>query len=366
MKQVKGFVSTFACIVLGLLVILGACSSPQTADTTATPASSETPASTQELPAVELIWYYPEAKAQADLNAVNDEVNKIAKARINATVKLMPVDFGGYEQKLNTVVAANDAVDIIWTSSWLFNYVQNQGKGAFLPLDDLLANQGKTLYDSIDKKFWEDMKIGGNIYGVPNYQISAQNPGIYVQERFIDKYNFDVGTVKKIEDIEPLLQQIKDGDAAAGIVPFGLAKGVYDEIYNNYFAIDSTAFGSVHLNDSEHKVVSRYFTPEYKQYLDLMRSWYTKGYINTDAATMKDTVEIVSRGNSAVIYDFTGKPGGEIEFQNINGGQPVVFIPLAKPYFTGATSTLNAISSTSKNPERAMMFLQLINTDKDI
>lgn len=363
--------------MLSLVLILSACSSAKTATSSSTPvpaatdAASANAASTpqatpvpkKELPPVELTWYYPEPKAQADLKVVNDAVNKITQAKINATIKLMPVDFGSYEQKLNTVVAANEAIDIIWTSSWLFGYVQNQGKGAFLPLDDMLNNEGKALYVSIDKKFWEDMKIGGKIYGVPNYQISAKNPGLYVQKRFIDKYNFDVSTVKKIEDIEPLLQKIKEGDAASGIIPFGVVKGWYDEPYYN---IDATPYASVYMNDSTHKVMNRAFEPEYKQYLTMMHDWYQKGFINKDAATITDPVAMDSKGQRAVFYDYTGKPGGEIDIQAQNGGNPVVFIPLAKPYFTGASSTLNAISRTSKNPERAMMFLQLVNTDKDL
>ncbi|QGQ94440.1 DUF3502 domain-containing protein [Paenibacillus psychroresistens] len=358
MKNVKGSISTLVCVMLSLVLILSACSSSKTVNTSATPAIA---VPEKELPPVELIWYYPQPKGQADLKAVNDEINKIIQAKINATVKLMPVDFGSYEQKLNTVVAANEAIDIIWSSSWLFGYVQNQDKGAFQPLDDLLNKEGKVLFDSIDTKFWEDMKIGGKIYGVPNYQISAKNPGLYVQKRFIDKYNFDVSTVKKIEDIEPLLQKIKDGDAKDGIVPFGVVQGFFDEPYYN---IDGTPYANVYMNDSTNKVLNRAFMPEFKQYLTMVHSWYTKGFINKDAATITGQVATDPKGERAVIYDVTGKPGGEIDIQGQNGGNPVVFIPLAKPYFTGASSTLNTISHTSKNPERAMMFLQLVNTDK--
>lgn len=59
-----------------------------------------------ELKPVELTWYYPLSQLQADQEKVQEEVNKIVKAKINATVKLMPVAIGDYVQKMNTVLAA--------------------------------------------------------------------------------------------------------------------------------------------------------------------------------------------------------------------------------------------------------------------
>ena len=325
---------------------------------TTAPKDAATPATVKKLDPVELIWYYPQPKAQTDLQLVNDEVNKIIKEKINATIKLQPVDFGTYEAKLNTIVAANEAIDIIWTSNWLFNWVNNQKKGVFQPLDDLLKNHGSKLYKSMPEKFWNDGKMDGKMYGVPNFQISAKRPGFVIQKRFVDKYKLDLSSIKKVEDIEPFLKQIKDGEP--GIIPFGLVKSFNDGLL---YGIDPIV--PIYQNDPKHKIING-TTPEAKRYLTMVRSWYTKGYINKDAATLKNGADAYNKGTSAVWYDFTGKPGSEIEFKAQNGGFDVVLVPLSKPFFTGSASTMNAISRTSKNPERAMMFLELVNTDKQL
>jgi putative aldouronate transport system substrate-binding protein len=316
------------------------------------------PAPKQGQEPVELIWYYPQNKANADLRLVNEEVNKITQAKLGVTVKLQPVDFSSYEQKMNTLVAASEAVDIIWTSNWLFSWNANARKGVFQPLDELLSRYGQKLLASMPEKFWNDAKLNGSVYAVPNYQISAQQPSLVIQKRFVDKYRLDVSTIKKIEDIEPFLKQIKDGEP--GIIPFGTTRGFYT---GTLYGIDLRA--QVYVNDPNHRVLPD-VTEEMRQNFALVHSWYTKGYINQDAATLKDAGDAYKKGNTAVWFDFTGKPGSEVEFKAGDGGFDVVLVPLVKPVFTGAGSSLNAISRTSKHPELAMKLLELVNSDKQL
>lgn len=321
-------------------------------------ASGSASPSSADLPPVELTWYYPQNAENADLKLVNDEVNKITKEKINATIKLKPIDFGNYEQKMNTIVAASEPIDIIWTSNWLFKFDINEKKGVFLALDDLLNSVGQDLKASMQEKFWNDAKLDGHIYAVPNFQIAASRPSFVIQKRFADKYNLDVSSIHKIEDIEPFLKTIKENEP--GITPFGTTRGFYSGLL---YGIDSHV--PVHYDDPTYTVLPD-ITDELRDYYKLVRSWYTKGYINEDAATLKSAADAYNKGTTAVWFDVTGKPGSETEFKAADGGYDVVLAPLAKPVFTGAASTMNAISRTSKNPERAMMFLQLVNTDKEL
>jgi putative aldouronate transport system substrate-binding protein len=121
----------------------------------------------------------------------------------------------------------------------------------------------------------------------------------------------------------------------------------------------------VYLNDSAHKVLPD-VTPEMKQNFELVRSWYEKGYINEDAAILRNASDAYVKGNTAVWFDLTGKPGSETEFKAMDGGFDVELTPLTSPYFTGAASSMNAIGRTSRNPERALMLLELVHTDKEL
>lgn len=364
-------------LLLIVLAVLTACSSGnesagETAATTppatatSSPTETSTAAPTEELKPVELIWYYPGPDIPADLQAVEDAVNKITQAKIKATIKLKPAAFGDYTQKMNIVVSAGEKADIIWTSSWLFEYAQNQGKGAFIELDALIDQYAPETKASLPGFLLDAARIGGKIYAVPNYQTITGREGFVIQKRYADKYKLDVNSIKQLEDIEPFLEQIKQGEPDA--VPFILD-------HNGFFAGMTMSLGyewlanpiSVSL-DNPGKVLNSFDSPYYKRYTDLMRSWYTKGYINKDAATLKQRGDLLKTGQAAVLFIDSMNAGTEVAQKGQNDGNDVILVPIT-PFFTQTSyviGTMQAISRTSENPERAMMFINLLNTDQEL
>lgn len=335
-------------------------------------AGTDANATKEELPPVELVWYYPEPSVQSDLSSVEDAVNKITTAKINATIKLKPIDFGEYNQKMNTVAASGEAFDIAWTSNWLFDYVGNANKGVFASLDDLLGKDGSELQASLPQFMWDQVKVGGHIFGVPNYQSVTGREGYIVPQEAIDKYALDLSSVKKFEDMEPLLAKIKAGDPK--ISPIAMdANGMFGYFTNaqgmDTLPITSNPPVAFYNNDSSIKLVNIYATPEYKHYLDVVRGWYQKGYINKDAPTIKSVDDVTKAGRAVVTYSNGLNPGTEVSVSNNRyNSKPVVFAPLTDFLISSnpGIATVNAISATSKNPDRAMMFLNLLNTDKEL
>ncbi|QDH23077.1 ABC transporter substrate-binding protein [Saccharibacillus brassicae] len=354
MKNSKKKLLGLAAVILAVMTVLSACGSK----------SSEGESE------VELTWYLPLAAIPADVQSVEDEVNKITKAKINATVKLKVQTFGDYTQKMNTVVASGEKADIIWTSNWNFDYVQNQAKGAFLPLDDLIAKYAPDVKKSVPDFVWDSLKIDGKIHAIPNYQTVTNKEGFYVQKRFADKYNLDVNSIKKLADIEPFLEQIKKNEK--GVTPFVVDRR--GKLINAPRQFNLEPIGNLNTNvigidlGNPDKIINVYESENYKKYLDFIRSWYTKGYINEDAAVLKNVADLSKTGEVAVDFHNALKPGGAVERKATSGGQEIIEIPLTEPYITSGTTiaTNQAISRTSANPERAMMLINLVNTDKEL
>lgn len=371
-KRVGIMTACILCILLALAACSGGNGTTSETEAIVAPASNQSSAPeatetpTEELDPVELIWYYPAVSVPSDLQTVEDAVNQITKANINATIKLMPVNFGDYDQKMNTVVASGDKIDIIWTSSWLFDYARNQGKGAFVALDELIDQYAPELKASLPDFVFNAARIGGKVYAVPNYQTVTYREGFVIQKRFADKYNLDVSSIQQLEDIEPFLAQIKAGEP--GITAFGMdSSGVYGNIQQVFGYEHIASMLSINL-ETPSQVLNKFETPGYKRYLDLMRDFYVKGYINQDAAMVKNFTESMKSGNIAVFYHSSLNAGREAADKSSNGGHDVVLAPLTPPYVqTGSViATMQAISRTSENPERAMMFLNLLNTDKEL
>lgn len=369
----------------GLLIALTACSSGgnsgsspsaspsgSSAASSSASASAGASASAPALDPVKLVWYFPLNSAQSDLNTVQDAVNKITQAKINATIEMKPIDFGEYDQRMNTIAASGESFDIAWTSNWTFDYVGNVNKDLFAPLDDLLDQYGSELKASLPDFMWEQVKVNGKIYGVPNYQSVTGREGYIVPQEAIDKYGLDLSTVKKFEDIEPLLAKIKAADPK--VSPIAMDRNGMFGYFVNAQGMDTLPITSnppigFHNDDGTLKLFNVYASPEFKHYLEVVRSWYQKGYINKDAPTIKSVDDLTKAGRALITYSNGLNPGAEVSVSNSRyNSKPVVFAPLTDFLVSSnpGIATVNAIGKNSKNPERAMMFLNLLNTDKEL
>ncbi|WP_010277730.1 ABC transporter substrate-binding protein [Paenibacillus senegalensis] len=327
--------------------------------------------SDDELKPVELSWYYPQWSTQPDLQSVEDAVNKITKEKINATIKMNPIDGGSYSQKLNTMVASNEKFDIAWTSFWSFDYAQNARKGAFAELDDaMLDKYAPNLREILPDVVWQALKVDGKTYGILNYQTITNREGFLIQKKYVDKYGIDPEAIKEVKDMEPFYEKIKADEPDT--IPFSMTRGGkftgMKISFNNMELISNHALIGIYRDDAELRVVDVATTPEYKEYLDLMHSWYKKGLINQDAPMLKSDKENLKVGKVASFFHNVLKPGREQEEKTSFGGNDVVAIPITDPFVGTDTiiQSMQAISKTSENPERALMFLDLLNSDPEL
>lgn len=148
---------------------------------------------------VELTWYQV-GDAQADDNMVFDEVNKYLADKIGVKLNVVKVGWGDYNQKMQVVINTGDQWDLCFTCSWANDYLQNAQKGAFLELDDLLKEEGKEMYDSIDPRFWEAAKVGGKTYGVPSEKEIGNCPMWVFTKEYVDKYDIPYEDIHTLED----------------------------------------------------------------------------------------------------------------------------------------------------------------------
>ncbi|WP_055666548.1 ABC transporter substrate-binding protein [Desnuesiella massiliensis] len=302
---------------------------------------------------VELVWYTI-GGPQKDTEKVQEEINKYLKEKINATIKIKQVDWGDYNQKMQVVINSGEEYDIAFTCSWANDYLTNARKGAFVALDELLDKYGKETKAAIDPNFWEGAKIDGKIYAIPANKELGVAPLWVFNKDYARKYNVDISKIKTLEDLEPYLKTIKENEP--DVTPFYIIKDYsaqlpYDKI------IDPVA---VSLKNNDLKVVNIFETEEMKQTLNTMHKYYKAGYINKDAATAKDDKAVkrfVTKGD--------GQPYADIIWSKDLGFE-VVSTPMMAPFITNGSTTgsMQAISVTSKHPEKSMQFLNLLNTDK--
>jgi putative aldouronate transport system substrate-binding protein len=378
-------VSIIATIMVLLLsMVLTGCASNKKDEVAATTAGTVAPAATAEatvapdatpaaLPEVKLTWYFPGNFPQAEQELVFAEVNKIVKAKINATVDFKALSFGDYEPKMKVVIASGEPYDLAFTSNWLNNYTQNVAKGAFLPLDDLLAQYAPKAFAAVPKPFWDATRVKGKIYGFINYQISARTPVVDIETALVDKYKLDLNSIAgkinpdTLNSLEPFITSVvKDSPQKGAIMDINYISGDFFDIEP---IVGMNVPGAVSFHDDSLKVVNQFETDGLKKYAAVMRDWNKKGLMNAKDRVSKKTDEWVDAKAGKWAVDIGGayKPGGNVLASSL-AGVPYSEIPAGTPHLTtgGIIATMHAISRTSKNPERAMMLLELLNTDKEL
>lgn len=309
---------------------------------------------------VTLTWLLP-GDAQSDMASVTEKINEITTEKIGAKINIQFIDTGAYDEKMKMNMASGMDFDICF-AGFVNNYLSAISKGGLMDITELLDTV-PDLKAAVSDYAWEASKYEGKIYGVPNEQIFATAYALVINKDISDKYDFDFSNVKTVEDLEPYFEIIKKNEpniypyrANAGIMPW--YEGVYEGL-NSMVVIPKTS-------KSVDDICLLQDTPEFKRGTEKMHEYFEKGYIRSDILSMGDDTNDYKNGKYAVT-DTVWKPGVETELKTEIGSN-VLVIPYEKPYMNTSkiTATMSCVGRNSKNPELAIKFIELMNTDKDL
>lgn len=299
-----------------------------------------------------------------DMQQVQDEISKITKEKINATVKILPISIGAWAQQMNLMTSSGEKLDV----SFVFGqgYSSDVATGKIIPLDNLLEQYGQGIKEQIGPDFLASAKVEGNTYGVPTYKdYTTGVPGVLMRKDLVDKYNIDVASIKGMDDLDPIFQIIKENEPNLAPLAVGLSTPADKYVWYDKLG---DRFGVLPNYDNGLKVINVFETKEYENLMKKLHSWFKAGYINKDAATSQTPPTDLVKADKAFAYIDGNKVGGVESFSQVVGKE-LVFAPLVPNSYSTTSDVLAGlwtISSNSTNPERTMMFLDLMYTDKDL
>ncbi|MGL5646323.1 MAG: ABC transporter substrate-binding protein [Clostridium sp.] len=302
---------------------------------------------------VTLKWYTV-GRQPKDIDKVLEKANSYLEEKINVNLDMNFIDFGDYTQKMSVIINSGESYDLAFTCSWAGDYFGNAAKGAFLDVTSYLDDKGKDMKAAIDERFWNAAKVDNKIFAVPNQKEIGAAPMWAFTKEYVDKYKIPYQDIHSLEDLEPWLEKIKKNEP--GVTPFYITKGFSWEVFFDPI-VAPVGFA---LDDKDLKAVNMFEHPEMKKNLETIRRFYQKGYINADSATAQDDKSIkrfVTKGD--------GQPYAE-KIWSKTLGYDVVSSEITEAVATNgsATGAMTAISKNSKNPEKAIEFLNLVNTDE--
>lgn len=358
-----------AALLAGILAGCGnqpAQSQPGSSTPASSPEAVSTPSSPDLSEPVDLTWYIYDANYE-DEGKVLDAMNEILRDKINAAVTINRIAPGDYESKMGIMINSQEEFDVCFTSNWKLLYADYALKDALVDITDLLPELAPGLWSSMSEEVWNAARVNGRIYGVINQQIQARAAGYVVKKEYYEEYGGD--QITDFSTLADFMIRVKEGEAAKGNDHNNLSSPS-NWLYDYQQTVGWETLGSLLLpgvasaEEAHPQVFNQYDTDEFRQIIDAKARLQMAGVIDADiliSSTPFDYSRMIANfGNIGISTDE--------EYAKIAGWDSAVVIRPGKSYLTtnGCTSTMNAISTTSRHPERAMMLLELMNTDHDL
>lgn len=370
MKTRNTFTKAIALLLTAAMLcgVLAGCGS-KTAEETVAAAPEATAAPATEAPAAEapqetvnITWHRTAWHSNADEKKVEAAINAYIEPLIGVTVTVLN---DAENTQLDLALAGGDDIDLFWVASWSNAYNFIDGNIAY-DLTDALQNYPE-LYNSMPETVWEASKSSGRNYYVPIYKESANAQGLSVPTSMVEKYGWDLSTVKTLKDIEPMLADCK-ADGMSN--PIALQGATFD-----CFNIDTysflTKYAAVERNGDTSKIINYIDTEDYANYVQMMYDWNKAGYINQEESAPDSIGEQIitekrQKGQNA-FYRWAMTPDSKANASS-RYGMDVEIIPLTGSYIEtdSAAGSAYMINAKTTKLDACLKFLQLLSTDETL
>jgi putative aldouronate transport system substrate-binding protein len=303
---------------------------------------------------------------------VLENLNAILKEKINARIEPLMVSWGEYRDKLPLIYASGEAYDLVYVANWC-NYAAEAVKGPFLELSELMPIYAPNTYAELEANgTLETAKVNGSLYMVPSTAPDYTTHAFMWRDDLRKKYNLP--EITDWETLETYMDAILENEPE--MLPMAMTNTAllnyvlgYENDWARPIAGGSTS-GVVSYNITDGTdIFNLVETPEYEAFVNRQREWYQKGYwsrsvlsettqINDQFLAGKSAVTIVNKNalTSNYVRVNDNNPEWEIDYKNFDKGLYEKIVP---------TNNGVAIGINSKNPERALMFMELMNQDEE-
>lgn len=312
------------------------------------------PAPAEEIPTLK--WVTVGSGMPGNYDAWKAAMDAYLEEKIGVHLDIEVVSWGDWDTRRNMIVSTNQPYDIMFTNNGTF--YNDVAIGAFADISGIVESAAPSLVEFIPADYWDACRVNGGLYAVPTYKDSSATQYFVYDKELVESTGLDFASAHTMADVTPILEAMKDktGEAPFILASDGLSAIVsakYDDLTSGLAAIGVSYYGN------EPKVVSVFEQQDVLDDLAVLREWYTKGLVNSDAAVLGEVpsyrAAFVAQGWSYAAVTAWGPQMG-VDAVAIQYGDTVL---------SNATvqGSMNCISAACKYPEKALQLLELVNTD---
>lgn len=305
---------------------------------------------------VTLKWVTVGSGMPTNYDAWLSQLNPYLAEKIGVNIEMEVISWGDWDNRRNVIVNTNEPYDIIFGNMGTYNSDVQLGAYAEIT-EEMLAEYAPGLLELIPEGYWDACRVNGLIYAVPTYKDSSMTNYFVWDKELLDANGLDASEAHTLQEIEPILAELKD-KTANSVYPLNSNGATY--ILSTYDQMSSgLPILGVRIDDEEMKVVATVEQDDVMADLTTLHNWYLAGYINADAATHAES----NKYNVCSVAQ--GWPSAAITTWGPNMGVEAVAYQYGDTLVSNETvqGSLNSISINCEHPEKALAFLNLINTD---
>lgn len=322
-------------------------------------------ASAEELPHVTLKFIFF-ADKKADTDKVWAAIAEKYKDQLNCDFDVQFIPADDYKQRLLQKAGVGDKWDLNFDAEWQ-GYFQMITQDFYMDITELLPKYAPSLYAALEKAdALGSATYNGKIVSIPWTMMMNNRTNFLWRGDLADAAGITVDkeNVKTLEDVMVILEQLKAAYPDRYIIEVSSKEARLDKYslvhIGNNLVIDLTA--------EDPKVMLLETTDAYRELAKYAQELQEKGLIwkdilndKTDHNALINEGKLISKWGT---YEYARS--GRAWVEEGSRWDYVNLYPDGKVANRSSLSNLVAIPATSENPERALMFLELLETDQEM
>ncbi len=286
-------------------------------------------------------------------------INPYLAEKIGVNIDVEVVPWSDWDTRRSVIVNSGENFDILFTDGG--KYTSEVSLGAFADITDLVKNSASDLYSYIPADYWDAVSVNGKIYSVPTYKDSSSTQYFVWDKAIADKYSVDYEKENPtLASLTDTFKAMKEGEGTTPVITdkagFEVVTSVYDQMGAGLVPL------GVRYDDQSRKVVNVLEQEDILSQLDTVHQWYKDGIINADAPAVGEAPSY------RMFYIAQGWSSAAKTTWGPNMGVEAVAQKFIDTIVSNNTvrGSLNGVSASSKNPEKSLQFLQLLNLDSKV
>ncbi len=307
---------------------------------------------------VRLRWVTYGSSVPADLKEIVAAANAYSAEKIGVVVDLEVQP----SEMINLIMASGEYYDMIYTCEWLNVYDTNAAKGMFYDITDLVRDCTPDLYETIGA-YWEAARMNGRLYGVPTLKDMGTEMLFRINADYFEgEKGMTIPEQMEFEDIEPYLAAYKEDYPYK--YPLAMDKSGIPGFTNFLERIVGNVVVIPYEQEGSPRAIPFWESERLMERYRLLHKWYSKGYIQPDAAAVETTT-----ADRTIPVRFGVAWRGYQGYSNPADWGFAVKTPVYDgPYLSRATEqgamTAICAACTRERAEAALKYLELLNTDR--